>query len=192
MICLERRDERVVFQRTERMQPNPHEPHYHNRYQGIAYLLADRLFLVDYESLNRREITQTILFPSFRNRVTWLTGLKVGVSDSSQRMPCCARVLYEYLGPSVRLRKAFSLCGLYDSQDPSIDQSIREAVSNDVLPGADTVPGKALISRSGPSWQHLRCGTAAPFPAAGRPIGPTPRWWPRSAARPRWFARQCG
>lgn len=135
LVCLERRDDQVVFQRTERMQPSPTEPPYHNRYQGIAYLLADRLFLVDYETLNRREITQTILFPSFRNRVTRLTGLKVGVSDNSQRMPCCARVLYEYLGPSVRLRKAFSLCGLYDSQDPRIDQSIREAVSNDMLPG---------------------------------------------------------
>ncbi|MEQ5836119.1 helix-turn-helix transcriptional regulator [Marinobacter sp. NFXS9] len=135
LVCLEQRDGQVVFQRTERMEPVAGEPPCHNRYQGMAYLLSDRLFLVDYETLNRHEITQTILFPSFRNRVTRLTGIKIGVSDNSQRMPCCARVLYEYLGPSVQLRKALRLCGLYRTDDPRVDQSILDAVSNDMAPG---------------------------------------------------------
>lgn len=135
LVCLEKRDGQVVFQRTERIEPVAGEPPCHNRYQGVAYLLTDRLFLVDYETLNRHEITQTILFPSFRNRVTRLTGLKIGVSDNSQRMPCCARVLYEYLGTSVRLRNALRLCGLYRIDDPGVDQSIREAVSNEMTTG---------------------------------------------------------
>ncbi len=134
LVCLERRGERVVFQRTERMRATSHEPPCHNRYQGIAYLLTDRLFLVDYETLNRHEITQTILFPSFRNRVTRLTGLKIGVSDNSERMPCCARVLYEYLGQSVDVRKALANCGLYDLGSDQIDSSICDAVSNEMAP----------------------------------------------------------
>lgn len=134
LVCLERQGNRVVFQRTERMRATSNEPPCHNRYQGIAYLLTDRLFLVDYETLNRHEITQTILFPSFRNRVTCLTGLKIGVSDNSERMPCCARVLYEYLGQSVVVRKALVNCGLHDLDSDQIDASIRNAVRNDMGP----------------------------------------------------------
>lgn len=134
LVCLERQGDHVVFQRTERMRATVNEPPCHNRYQGIAYLLTDRLFLVDYETLNRHEITQTILFPSFRNRVSRLTGLKLGVSDNSERMPCCARVLYEYLGQSVMVRRALANCGLYDLESDQIERSIREAVCNDMAP----------------------------------------------------------
>ncbi|MDX1458346.1 MAG: helix-turn-helix transcriptional regulator [Marinobacter sp.] len=135
LVCLEDRDGQVVYQRTERMRPVKGEPPCHNRYQGVAHLLTDRLFLVDYETLNRHEITQTILFPSFRTRVTRLTGLKIGVSDSSERMPCCARVVYEYLGPDIRMRKALAMCGLYDVDSGEIDASILEAVRNTMMPG---------------------------------------------------------
>ncbi|WP_336366123.1 helix-turn-helix domain-containing protein [Marinobacter sp. C2H3] len=135
LVCLERQGDRVVFQRTERMRATGSAPPCHNRYQGVAYLLTDRLFLVDYETLNRHEVTQTILFPSFRNRVTRLTGLKLGVSDNSERMPCCARVLYEYLGPEVRVRRALASCGLYDTSDPRLDPAILAAVRNDMAPG---------------------------------------------------------
>lgn len=135
LVFLQQQGDQVVFQRTERMRPHDGAPACHNRYQGVASLLSDRLFLVDYETLNHHEITQTILFPSFRNRVSRLTGLKIGVSDNSERMPCCARVVYEYLGREVRIRKALALCGLYDSDDPAIDRSIRDSVTNDMKPG---------------------------------------------------------
>ncbi len=135
LVCLESRDGQVVFQRTERIRPQATEPACHNRYQGIVCLLSDRLFLTDYETLNHHEITQTILFPSFRNRISRLTGLKVGVSDNSERMPCCARVVYEYLGQEVRIRKALALCGLYDLNDAAIEQSIRDSVCNDMNAG---------------------------------------------------------
>lgn len=135
LVCIEKRDGRYLFQRTERMQPEPGQPACHNRYQGAAVMLSDRLFLVDYETLNRHELTQTILFPSFRNRVTRLTGLRIGVSDNSERMPCCARVLYEYLGTSVRVRKALAMCGLIDPHSDGLDPSITAAVNNDMAPG---------------------------------------------------------
>ncbi|GGB89284.1 transcriptional regulator [Marinobacterium zhoushanense] len=134
LVCLEEREGQVVFQRTERMQAQAGEPACHNRYQGVACLLSDRLFLIDHETLNHHEITQTILFPSFRNRISRLTGIKIGVSDNSERMPCCARVVYEYLGQEVRIRKALALCGLYDCEDASIDLSIRQAVRNEMGP----------------------------------------------------------
>ena len=80
-------------------------------------------------------MTQTILFPSFKNRVTRLTGLKLGVSGSGERMPCCARVVYEYLGPAIDVRRALRLCGLYDLDDARVDEATRRAVMNDIAAG---------------------------------------------------------
>ncbi|MBV0933695.1 helix-turn-helix transcriptional regulator [Marinobacterium weihaiense] len=130
LVSIEEHDGRYLFQRTERMQPEPGQPACHNRYQGVVVMLSDRLFLSDYETLNRHELTQTILFPSFRNRLTRLTGLRIGVSDNSERMPCCTRVLYEYLGTHIRVRKALAMCGLIEPNSEGLDPAIVAAVSN--------------------------------------------------------------
>ncbi len=135
LVTLERRGERVYYQRTERLIEHPREKAYHGIYRGMAHLLTDRIFLNDYETLTGLEMTQTILFPSFKNRVSRLTGLKLGVSGSGERMPCCARVVYEYLGPHIEVRRALRLCGLYDADDPRIDDATRQAIRNDMAPG---------------------------------------------------------
>lgn len=135
LVCLERRDGRVYYQRTERLVEHPREKAYHGIYLGMAHFLTDRIFLADYESLTGLEMTQTILFPSFKNRVTRLTGLKLGVSGSGERMPCCARVVYEYLGHTIAVRRALRLCGLYEADDARIDEAPRAAVVNDIAPG---------------------------------------------------------
>ncbi len=135
LVAIERRGEGVYYQRTERMLEPPSKKAYHGIYLGMAHFLTDRIFLNDYESLTSLEMTQTILFPSFKNRVTRLTGLKLGVSGSGERMPCCTRVVYEHLGRSIDVRKALRLCGLYDPSDEGIDDATRMAIANDIAPG---------------------------------------------------------
>jgi len=80
-------------------------------------------------------MTQTVLFPSFKNRITRLTGLKLGVSDSNERIPCCARVIYEHLGQAINVRQALRSCGLYDPTGPGVDEATRIAIANDIAPG---------------------------------------------------------
>ncbi|MFG6139261.1 helix-turn-helix transcriptional regulator [Halomonas sp. B23F22_10] len=135
LVCLERRGEDVLYQRTERMPPRAGGRHWHNRYQGVALLLTDRLFLADHESLNGHEMTQTILFPSFKSHVSRLSGLKLGVADSSERMPCGVRVVYERIADTVSPRQALAQCGLYDLDDPALDPDIVAAIHNDIGPG---------------------------------------------------------
>ncbi|WP_129141225.1 helix-turn-helix transcriptional regulator [Modicisalibacter coralii] len=134
LVCLERHGDDVVYQRTERM-PTGGGRVFHNRYRGVAMLLSDRLFLVDHESLNGHEITQTILFPSFKSQVFRLSGLKLGVADSSERMPCGVRVVYERLGGALGGRQALAGCGLYALDDPRLDPAVVAAIRNDVAPG---------------------------------------------------------
>ena len=134
LICIERQGDAVYYQRTERLREFPSEKAYHGIYLGSVNFLTDRIFMVDYESLTGNEMTQTILYPSFKNRVSRLTGLKLGVSGSGERMPCCARVVYEYLGASVDKRRALALCGLYDQDSDEIDQSTKVAIRNQIDP----------------------------------------------------------
>ena len=134
-MCLAQRDGCVYCERTERLVKHPHEKACHGIYLGMAHFLTDRMFLADYESLTGLEMTQTILFSSFKNRVTRLTGLKLGVSGSGERMPCCARVVYEFLGQTIDVRRALRLCGLHDPDDARVDAATRAVVVNDVTPG---------------------------------------------------------
>ncbi|MDP3841267.1 MAG: helix-turn-helix transcriptional regulator [Oxalobacteraceae bacterium] len=135
LVAIERRGDRVYYQRTERMIEPPSKKAYHGIYLGMVHLLTDRIFLNDYETLTGLEMTQTILFPSFKNRVTRLTGLKLGVSGSDERMPCCARVIYEHLGRSINVRQTLRYCGLYDPSGPDVDEATRIAIANDIAPG---------------------------------------------------------
>jgi transcriptional regulator with XRE-family HTH domain len=135
LVRFEQREGGVYYRRSERLVERPGEKAYRGVYRGMAHFLTDRIFLVDYETLTGLEISQTILFPSFKNRITRLTGLKLGVSGSGERMPCSARVVYDYLGRAVDLRQALSLCGLYEPDDPRLDAALRAAITNDIAPG---------------------------------------------------------
>lgn len=132
LVHIEKVSDQVVFQRLERLQERPNEKPCHGIYLGAAYLLADRIFMVDYESLTGQEISQTILFPSYRNRISYLTGLKLGASGSGERMPCATRVVYEHLGSSVDKRQALRLCGLYPLDTDQIEPFLKQALSNQI------------------------------------------------------------
>ncbi|MGB0944578.1 MAG: helix-turn-helix domain-containing protein [Marinomonas sp.] len=132
LVCLEKHAGKTYFQRTERIQKKGRRHVFHGKYKGMVQYLSDRIFMMDFETLTEYEITQTILFPSFKNRIDCLTGLRLGVSGSGERMPCCTRVVYEYLGQEVSFRKAFKLCGLYDLDSDEIESGIRQNIRNDI------------------------------------------------------------
>jgi len=102
------------------------------RYLGAAFQLQDRVFLMDYESLTVNEMSQTILIPSFKSRITRLNGLKTGVSSGDRRNPACTRVVWEYLGPEINRVSAYRQVMLYRPDDPRIDADIRQRL--DVAP----------------------------------------------------------
>jgi transcriptional regulator with XRE-family HTH domain len=95
------------------------------RYLGAAFALQDRLFLLDYESLTLNEMSQTILIPSFKSRITRLNGLKTGVSSGDRRTPACTRVVWEFLGAEINRTNAYRQVRLYAVDDPGIDAQIR-------------------------------------------------------------------
>ncbi|REG79352.1 helix-turn-helix domain-containing protein [Marinomonas pollencensis] len=130
LVCLTKQGDTVVYQRTERLTGQANNEVCHCKYLGMAYYLSDRIFMMDYESLTVNEITQTILYPTFKNRVHWLHGLRMGVSASDERMPCSSRILMEYLGTNIDLRKTLTKCRLYEPQDREIGEHIVDMINN--------------------------------------------------------------
>ena len=99
------------------------------RYLGAAFHLQDRVFLIDYESLTLNEVSQTILIPSFKSRITRLNGLKTGVSSGDRRSPACTRVVWEYLGTEINRINIYRQIMLYPPDDPRIDEDIRQRLT---------------------------------------------------------------
>ncbi|MCW8886460.1 MAG: helix-turn-helix transcriptional regulator [Motiliproteus sp.] len=132
LVEIREQDNGVYYQRVERLKADDSARIYHSKYLGCGFFLSDRIFMVDYESLTGNELTQTILYPTYKNRISRLAGLKLGVSASDRREPACARVIYEYLGQRVDLRKALKMCGLYSADSDAIDSGIKERIKNGV------------------------------------------------------------
>lgn len=127
-------DDGLTYKRYERLIPiiKKKEQVTHCLYDGIVINLCDRIFLLDVESLTENEITQTILFPSYRSQIKQLHGLKLGVSSRSLRFPACTRVLYDFVGKSINFKRAFKHCGLYESSE--VDAKIIKSINNNKDP----------------------------------------------------------
>lgn len=122
-----------LFERQERQVTSmggPAEDSARCRYLGAAFQLQDRLFLIDYESLTVNEMSQTILIPSFKSRITRLNGLKTGVSSGDRRTPACTRVVWEFLGTEINRISTFRQVMLYQPDDPRIDEDIRQRLAH--------------------------------------------------------------
>lgn len=102
-----------------------------SKYTGVVISLADRIFVVEYESLLRNSITQMTLYPTHQTRVDHLTGIQTGAPILRGRKPGASLVMLEYLGREVDLRKALAECNLFpeDKIDPEILALIRNRIS---------------------------------------------------------------
>ena len=85
----------------------------------------------DYESLTNNQITQTVIFPSYNRKFTYLSGIKLGVSPNSDRAPYCTRVALEYIGKHTSIIKCLKNCMLYDENDQRIKAEVFDIIGND-------------------------------------------------------------
>jgi len=131
LVQITQQEGEVYYQRIERLvAPDGRGRVFHSRYRGMGFFLSDRIFLSDYESLTGNELTQTILYPTYKSRVSRLSGLRLGVAASDRHEPACVRVIYEYLGRRVDMRKALRRCGLFGADSPQIDALVKDKIDN--------------------------------------------------------------
>ncbi|MEJ1160735.1 XRE family transcriptional regulator [Prosthecomicrobium sp. N25] len=111
------------------------------RYAGAALHLGDRIFLVGSETLNNTEITEAILYPTHKNRVGRLTGLLIGVSSANRRDIVCSRLVFDWLGTEIDLRRALRACGIFPPDPGLVPRSVLQAI------GSQT-PSAAILTAS--------------------------------------------
>lgn len=137
LLQLKTENQVTTYQRMENMSRlDRKEPRFRGRYRGFAFYLNDRIFLVDHDSLGGDEISQTIVYPSYRNRHNRLPGLKLGVSTSSLREPLCGRILLVFLGESINVREHLRQCGMFEPDSNEIDTEIGAMIENKIETGA--------------------------------------------------------
>lgn len=104
------------------------------KYEGGCFVLGDRIFMTVMETLTRNEVMQIILYPSYNNRIRYLSGVVSGVAARAPRPPAATQIVYQYLGQNVDLRKAMRLCGLFDPQDPEIPEEVQKMLAIGMRP----------------------------------------------------------
>lgn len=120
-------DDYTFFKRIERLRLDGQEgaPDVY-KYEGIVTNVGDRFYLFDRESITGAELSQTILFQSYRNRVSTLSGLRMGVSGSDGHEPAASRIVLEFIGRTVNKREAMSGCRIYRVESSQIPSGVRE------------------------------------------------------------------
>ncbi len=124
-------DGRFLWKNIERARVREGEPvHRVAKYAGAAFLLANRIYIVEYETLMQSSITQMTLYPSYRVNVGDLLGIQTGGPVRRGRQPGASRVLMRYLGRRVDIRRALRETGTFDPGE--IDPVVARAVSNEI------------------------------------------------------------
>jgi len=113
-----------------------------SKYTGVVMLLADRIFVVEYESLLRNSITQMTLYPSHEMRVDHLAGIQTGAPVRRGRKPGASLVMLEYLGRDVDLRKALAECNTIPEKE--VDPEILRLIRNRIPPGQHVLEAEQL------------------------------------------------
>lgn len=98
------------------------------KYEGVFMFLADRIFIVETDSLLHNSITETILYPTHKHPKTLLYGEAFGISSGVSRQPYMSPIVYEYVGTQLNLRELLSKCGVFEEDSPSLDERIRAYV----------------------------------------------------------------
>lgn len=102
--------------------------------KGVVLGLSNRIFVSGYEQIMKNEMVHLILYPTYKNKVSQLSGLLLGVSGADSREPVSQRVLFSYLGKSINHRTAFKRCGVYEVDSDEVDPEIKAWIENRIDP----------------------------------------------------------
>ena len=106
-----------------------------NKYLGVMFHLGDRIQLIEYETLQRNSISQSIYYPTYHSRVSRLVGIQTGAPLRKGRRPGASKVLLEYLGRDINARKALRRVGLFEPDGPDIPADVVDLIQNRIEPG---------------------------------------------------------
>ena len=99
---------------------SPNTIDYVFKYHGFVLPLADRLFTIDFESMQRTEMTFGAFASIQRNAKKFMFGVGSGIAATMFRQPYSTKVALHYRGPGLIARSHLGRLTTLDRTDPSI------------------------------------------------------------------------
>ncbi|MBZ9538898.1 MULTISPECIES: helix-turn-helix transcriptional regulator [Modicisalibacter] len=130
---LRKKNEDYLWKNIERERNPNKRPATVTKYEGVALFLGERITIMEYETILNTSITQMILYPSYHTGIDYLLGLQTGGPLKRGRMPAASRVVLQYLGQSVNVRRALGECGLFGPEEiaPQISRLLENRLPED-------------------------------------------------------------
>ena len=103
-----------------------------NKYEGIVFFLADRIYVMECEALQKISLTQITLYPNYHHRIRQMRGIQTGGPVRRGRRPGASKVLLEYLGREIDARAALRRSGLFPPDSPELPDQIVDQIRNTI------------------------------------------------------------
>ncbi|MEM8813218.1 MAG: helix-turn-helix transcriptional regulator [Pseudomonadota bacterium] len=137
-------DGRMYVKTIERLATSARGQSYTMKYNGLVTLLGGRLHVVEGLDAVDTKLSLTILNPTYRSRITTLTGLTMSTATERDRLPAAARVVYRSLGKTIDRRAALSACGEFSPGSGGLGDDIVRLVQNNMTPDERALFGRIV------------------------------------------------
>ncbi|WP_417264468.1 helix-turn-helix domain-containing protein [Celeribacter sp.] len=105
---------------------NPSRTAYIFKYHGFSFVLDDRVFTIDFETVQRNEFTFGIFSSIQRSSKRFLFGIVSGVAATMFRQPFSTRAVLHYRKPGLLTRAELETASALDMNDPTIPREARD------------------------------------------------------------------
>jgi hypothetical protein len=105
---------------------NPQVTAYTFRYDGFVLPIEGRIFTIDFETVQRNEMTFGILSAVQRSSKKFMFGITAGIAATMFRQPFSTRLALHYRRPGLLTKKELEETTTLDMNDPGIPREVRE------------------------------------------------------------------
>ena len=107
-----------------------------SKYEGVVFFLTNRLYVIEYETLQMNSLTQMTLYPSYHTQIGHLNGIQTGSPTRRGRQPSASKVLLEFLGHSINVKKALYSLGSFFPHEDCIPNNVVDQITNLIPEGS--------------------------------------------------------
>lgn len=97
---------------------------YHFKYHGLTFLISSRIFCIDFESIQKNEITFTNLAAVSRNSRKFVFGVSSGIAATMVRQPVASKVAMHFVSKGLMKRDHIRRATVLPPDDPSIPKEV--------------------------------------------------------------------
>ncbi len=102
----------------------PNKTDYLFKYHGMSFAIAGRIFCVDFESIQRNEMTFSNLATVSRNTNRYVFGVASGIAATMMRQPVATKVAMSFVEKGLIRKSHIKRATVLEPNDPDIPREI--------------------------------------------------------------------